>query len=114
MAFNQVNLTACNMIATDAVEDRAPSLLPADEKWKLVWNDEFDGERLDDSKWGYRTNFWGRKAHWFATPEDNAVEVKDGSITFENVSFRYSAAAKYTVKFTHTGRKTDLIVTVNL
>ena len=61
-----------------AVEGREPSLLPKGKKFKLIWNDEFDGERLDDSKWGYRTNFWGRKAHWFATPEDNAVEVKDG------------------------------------
>ena len=61
-----------------AVEGREPSLLPKGKNFKLIWNDEFDGERLDDSKWGYRTNFWGRKAHWFATPEDNAVEVKDG------------------------------------
>ena len=58
------------------VADHAPSLLPPGE-WKLVWNDEFDGNRLDETKWGYRTCFWGRKAHWFATPEDNAVEVRD-------------------------------------
>ena len=61
-----------------AVEGREASLLPRGKNFKLIWNDEFDGERLDDSKWGYRTNFWGRKAHWFATPEDNAVEVRDG------------------------------------
>ena len=61
-----------------AVEGREASLRPKGKNFKLIWNDEFDGERLDDSKWGYRTNFWGRKAHWFATPEDNAVEVKDG------------------------------------
>lgn len=67
---------ACESVQT--VEGREASLLPKGRKFKLVWNDEFDGERLDDSKWGYRTNFWGRKAHWFATPEDNAVEVKDG------------------------------------
>ena len=66
----------CESVA--AVEGREASLLPKGKNFKLIWNDEFDGERLDDSKWGYRTNFWGRKAHWFATPEDNAVEVKDG------------------------------------
>ena len=54
----------------------APSLLPPG-KWNLVWHDEFDGDRLDDTKWGYRTCFWGRRAHWFATPEDGAVEVRD-------------------------------------
>ena len=28
----------------------------------------------------YRTNFWGRSAHWFAKPEDGCVEVKDGLV----------------------------------
>ena len=66
----------CESVAT--VDGREPSLLPKGMKFKLVWNDEFDGDRLDDTKWGYRVNFWGRRAHWFATPEDNAVEVRDG------------------------------------
>ncbi len=63
-----------------SVKKEAPSLLPAHKKFKLVWNDEFEGDKLDDSKWSYRTNFWGKHAHWFAGPEDNAVEVKDGKI----------------------------------
>lgn len=58
------------------VPGHAPSLLPPG-RWSLVWHDEFDGDALDTSKWGYRTNFWGNRAHWFATPEDNAVEVRD-------------------------------------
>ena len=65
-------------VSVQSVKDRAPSLLPAGRNFKLVWNDEFDGTSLDTSKWSYRTNFWGRRAHWFAAPEDNAVEVKDG------------------------------------
>ena len=60
------------------IPGHAPSLLPASRDFSLVWNDEFDGDRLDETKWSYRTNFWGRRAHWFATPEDGAVEVKDG------------------------------------
>ncbi len=60
------------------VAGRAPSLLPARRKFKLAWSDEFDGDRLDESIWSYRTNFWGRPAHWFAHPSDNTVEVKDG------------------------------------
>ena len=64
--------------SVETVKGRAPSLLPSGRKMKLVWNDEFDGDKLDETKWGYRTNFWGRQAHWFAKPEDNAVEVKDG------------------------------------
>ena len=41
------------------IENHEPSLLP-DGEWKLVWADEFDGTELDETKWLYRTNFWGR------------------------------------------------------
>ena len=63
---------------SDTVDGRCGSMLPKGRKFQLVWHDEFDGTALDESKWSYRTNFWGRRAHWFAGPEDNAVEVKDG------------------------------------
>ena len=69
---------ACKEATT--VEGRAPSLLPVGKSFKLVWHDEFDGTTLDESKWSYRTNFWGRNAHWFAKPEDGCVEVKDGVV----------------------------------
>ena len=71
--------------SAETVKNRAPSLLPTGRKMKLVWNDEFDGDRLDDTKWSYRTNFWGRGAHWFAKPEDNSVEVKDGLLKMKLV-----------------------------
>ena len=74
---------ACERVV--ALEGREASLLPSGRKFKLVWNDEFDGDKLDETKWGYRTNFWGRSAHWFATPEDNAVEVKDGLLRMKLV-----------------------------
>ena len=54
----------------------APSMLPEGKEFKLVWNDEFEGDRLDASKWSYRTNFWGKRAGWFAAPEDGAVTVR--------------------------------------
>lgn len=44
----------------ETVKGEAPSLLPQGA-WKLVWNDEFNGDRLDTSKWLYRTNFYGRR-----------------------------------------------------
>ena len=67
---------ACQSV--ESVKGRAPSLLPEGKRFKLVWNDEFDGAELDGSKWMYRTNFWGRSAHWFAKPEDGCVVLKDG------------------------------------
>ena len=71
--------------AVSAVKVREPSLLPKGKNFKLVWHDEFDGDRLDESKWSYRTNFWGQSAHWFAKPGDNAVEVKDGRLRLKLV-----------------------------
>ncbi|MBR4033759.1 MAG: hypothetical protein IKJ04_03030, partial [Clostridia bacterium] len=82
MTFRQVELTDCQMTATDAVAGRAPSLLPSERKWKLVWNDEFDGTELDESKWNYRLNFWGFRSPTFTT---EGVEVADGKLTIKMV-----------------------------
>lgn len=60
------------------VPGRAPSLFPPGKSFQLVWHDEFDGDALDMSKWSYRTNYWGRRAHWYATAEDGCVELRDG------------------------------------
>lgn len=32
---------------------------PEDKGWELVWSDEFDGDQLDLTKWGYEVNCWG-------------------------------------------------------
>ena len=67
------------------VGDRAPSYLPKGRHFALAWADEFDGDRLDERTWSYRTNFWGRPAHWFAHPSDNAVEVGGGTLKLKVV-----------------------------
>ncbi len=41
------------------VSGKAPSKLPEEKKWKLVWNDEFDGKEIDRTKWMCRESFWG-------------------------------------------------------
>jgi len=53
---------------TEAVEvrDRLPPP-PEGKVWKLVWHDEFDGEKLDETKWDVpenrrRDGWWSRKA----------------------------------------------------
>src|SRR5574344_1424538 len=67
----------------DVVKGHAASLLPEGHKFRLVWNDEFDGTELDLSKWGFRTNFWGMRAQWFAGPEDGAVSVSNGVVSLK-------------------------------
>ncbi len=47
------------------VADRAKSYLPKGKEWKLVWNDEFDGTALDESKWNFRKAFWGKRSPTF-------------------------------------------------
>ncbi len=46
--------------------DEAPSLLPPNKKWKLVWNDEFNGNEIDKTKWMCRESFWGQNFPAFA------------------------------------------------
>jgi len=53
--------------AAEKIEDRLPPP-PEGKAWKLAWNDEFEGARLDETKWNVppdgkrRDAFWMRKA----------------------------------------------------
>ncbi|MGI6496978.1 MAG: hypothetical protein ACOX5G_13065 [Kiritimatiellia bacterium] len=67
-----------NTIPCFPVPDREPSLLPEDREWRLAFHDEFDGDALDTTTWSYRTNFGGRRASWFAVPEDGCSFFVDG------------------------------------
>jgi len=66
------------MVAFSCLLLAVASILPPGHEYRLVWSDEFEGATLDASKWSYRTNFWGKRADWFARPEDNAVTVTNG------------------------------------
>ena len=77
MAFQSAELQKYDMTVTESVRDHAPSLLPTEKNWKLVWNDEFDGNSLDESKWNYRLNFWGYRSPAFTT---EGVDVSDGTL----------------------------------
>ena len=67
MAFKPTKLTDVGMKKTVAVEGHAPSWLPNDKKWRLVWNDEFDLDHLDSDKWNYRLCYWGYPSPTFTT-----------------------------------------------
>ncbi|MCQ2572809.1 MAG: glycoside hydrolase family 16 protein [Treponema sp.] len=57
--------------------------------WKLVWQDEFNGNKLDLTKWDYQTgtgsqyglNGWGNDELEYYTPEN--VSVKKGNLVIE-------------------------------
>jgi beta-glucanase (GH16 family) len=60
------------------VKDHEPSYLPEGE-WRLVWSDEFDGTKLDETKWNFRLNFWGER---FSGYTDQGI-VLDGNSHIE-------------------------------
>ena len=77
MAFNPTELKDVGITASAPVAGHAESYLPPEKKWRLVWNDEFDGDSLDDAKWNYRLNFWGYPSPTFTT---EGVEVGGGTL----------------------------------
>lgn len=81
------------------IKDHAPSLLP-EGGWKLVWNDEFDGDTLDESKWGFRLNYWGKPAPHFTR---EGVVVKDGCVELHCVK---RPDGEYAAPFLQTGSLT--------
>lgn len=75
------------------VAGHAASELPDGPEWKLVWADEFDGTELDQSKWNFRRNFWGKE---FPAFTDRGVSLDGhGNLRIElvkNNDGSYSAA----------------------
>ncbi len=60
--------------ATSSI-DRAASLLPAAQKWKLVWSDEFEGAELDRTKWDFRLHIMQTRHQTFTNA---GVRVENG------------------------------------
>ena len=55
-----------------------------DSRFELVWSDEFEGDKLDRTKW--QTNWWEteRKGGYW---HDDLVEVKDGNLVITTAYF---------------------------
>ena len=51
-------------VSAHAQDDQLPSA-PAGQTWKLVWQDEFDGDKLDTTKWTPRPD-GKRKGGWWS------------------------------------------------
>lgn len=65
---------------------------PAPDGWKLVWSDEFDGDQIDPSKWGFDVDCWGggnAERQCYTSRPENA-HVKDGVL---NIVARRETAA---------------------
>ncbi|MEM7437927.1 MAG: family 16 glycosylhydrolase [Myxococcota bacterium] len=70
---------------------------PRAKDWKLVWSDEFDGEALDEEKWGVRQ--WPAKKvnneDQAYTPREKNLRIEEGRLVIEAHLEDYDGA-KYT------------------
>ncbi len=58
------------------VEGHEPSFLPDGLDFKLSWQDEFDGDKLDTSKWEFRRSMMGQK--WPSWTDSEKAIYLDG------------------------------------
>ena len=58
--FNQLTVAltvGLSICGAQAKEPEHTQVEYAEKKgWKLIWNDEFDGKDVDESKWGWEQN----------------------------------------------------------
>jgi beta-glucanase (GH16 family) len=52
-------LSSHSYAQTDTAKDTLPPV-PAGKEWKLIWQDEFTGTKLDETKWN-RLGDWKRR-----------------------------------------------------
>jgi beta-glucanase (GH16 family) len=70
----------------------------ASTNWKLVFEDNFDGTKLDQSKWGYNYP-WGNTHNHRAYMTDSMVTVKDGILSIKAINKRHPNAPAGTDKY---------------
>lgn len=63
------------MMKETAIEGHEASLLPEGKQWKLVWQDEFDGDTLDLTKWSCRLHLMQQRHNTF-TDEGAVLDGK--------------------------------------
>lgn len=84
MAFCVLSLSACGSSSKEYVD----KLDRTDEGYELIWNDEFDGDTLDTTKWDYQygnggeygTPGWGNNEWQYYLAREENVRVEDGKL----------------------------------
>ena len=65
---------------------------PARSGWRLVWQDEFDGQKLDDSAWGRETGFLRNEELQYYTDRPANAYVADGQLVLVARQERFANA----------------------
>ena len=60
--------------------------------WKLVWNDEFDGETIDTGKWRFETggHGWGNNELQYYTDSESNSYLEDGKLIIQALKETYN------------------------
>jgi beta-glucanase (GH16 family) len=62
------------------------------EKWKLIWHDEFDGTKIDITKWQWEVNAWGggNNELQYYTDRPNNSFIHNGTLVIQAQKERFS------------------------
>ena len=102
------NHTPLRSKMTCPIEQMSRPGVSFDEKWELVWDDEFNYEGLpDDSKWSYETGFVrNRERQYYTKARADNARVEDGTLIIESRKEKYEKA-DYTSASLHTWHKAE-------
>jgi beta-glucanase (GH16 family) len=110
LVFTSLLLAACSAVGQ---ESQTPA--PTDGSWKLVWSDEFDGERLDTTVWerqvGDGTAYglppgWGNQELQLYDGGDGSSFVADGLL---HIVARRGSDGAFTSARLHTRNRREIL-----
>lgn len=100
---------ALKPIPLGSTDDRGQAQPPApEEKWILVWSDEFDGPQIDRSKWTHVVagGGFGNNEHQFYTDERENSFIENGMLVIQALR-KDREGHRYTSAKMHTQHKGD-------
>ncbi|RMI13371.1 MAG: glycoside hydrolase family 16 protein [Calditrichaeota bacterium] len=74
------------------VEERPSSPIPEIPGWQLVWHDEFEGDRIDPTRWEHEVNARGggnNELQYYTARRENAY-VQNGRLVIRALKERYT------------------------
>src|SRR5262245_38576647 len=100
LALSATSLSGLILNRAQASDELLPPA-PTGQQWKLIWNDEFDGSKLDEYKWNRLVDSKRRDGFWI---KDDAYLSGKGTLLLRtrNDGDRYTCGAVNTQgKFEH-------------
>ncbi len=108
MALSVATLAGCGGSATDTKIDTVDPTEPVSD-WVMVWEDNFDGDAIDDNKWNFEINCAGggnNEKQCYTDSEENAF-VADGILNIVALPAEEGATKPYTSARINTRYKAD-------